>query len=127
MPSLEVAEQLKELTSTLASVESVLDVPKLEVEVTELEKQASAPDLWDDQERAQAVTSRLSFVQERSAGSLHFACELMTCPSCSNSPKLKVTRKCWLRRVSNSNRSLAKLLRWKSAPFLAANTMRARR
>ncbi len=63
MPSLEVAEQLKELTSTLASVESVLDVPKLEVEVTELEKQASAPDLWDDQERAQAVTSRLSFVQ----------------------------------------------------------------
>ena len=63
MPSLEVAEQLKELTSTLASVESVLDVPKLEVEVTELEKQASAPDLWDDQERAQAVTSRLSFIQ----------------------------------------------------------------
>ncbi len=63
MPSLEVAEQLKELTSTLASVESVLDVPRLEVEVTELEKQASAPDLWDDQERAQAVTSRLSFIQ----------------------------------------------------------------
>lgn len=63
MPSLEVAEQLKELTSTLASVESVLDVPKLEVEVTELEKQASAPDLWDDQVRAQAVTSRLSFIQ----------------------------------------------------------------
>ena len=29
----------------------------------DLEAQASAPDLWDDQDRAQQVTSRLSFVQ----------------------------------------------------------------
>lgn len=63
MPSLEVAEQLKELTATLVSIEAVLDVPKLADEIVELEKQASAPDLWDDQERAQAVTSRLSFLQ----------------------------------------------------------------
>lgn len=63
VPSLEVAEQLKELAATLVSIETVLDVPKLNDEIVELEKQASAPDLWDDQERAQAVTSRLSFVQ----------------------------------------------------------------
>ena len=63
VPSLEVAEQLKELTAIVASVETVLDVPTLTLEVAELESQASAPDLWDDQERAQAVTSRLSFVQ----------------------------------------------------------------
>ncbi len=63
MPSLEVAEQLKELTSTLVSIEKVLNVPKLADEVRELEVQASAPDLWDDQERAQVVTSRLSFLQ----------------------------------------------------------------
>lgn len=63
MPSLEVQEQLNQLTATLANVETVLDVPKLTQEVIELEKQASAPDLWDDQARAQTVTSRLSFVQ----------------------------------------------------------------
>ncbi len=63
MPSLEVAEQLKVLTATLVSIETVLDVPKLADEVRELEIQASAPDLWDDQERAQVVTSRLSFLQ----------------------------------------------------------------
>ncbi len=63
VPSLEVADQLKELTSTLVSIEKVLNVPKLADEVRELEVQASAPDLWDDQERAQVVTSRLSFLQ----------------------------------------------------------------
>jgi peptide chain release factor 2 len=41
----------------------VLDIPKLQTEVADLEQQASAPNLWDDQDRAQAVTSRLSFVQ----------------------------------------------------------------
>ncbi len=63
VPSLEVAEQLKVLTATLVSIEKVLNVPKLADEVRELEVQASAPDLWDDQERAQVVTSRLSFLQ----------------------------------------------------------------
>ncbi len=63
MPSLEIAEQLKELTATLVSIEAVLDVPQLAAEVVELEAQASAPDLWDDQDHAQVVTSRLSFVQ----------------------------------------------------------------
>ncbi len=63
VPSLEVAEQLKEIAAIVASVETVLDVPTLTTEVAELEKQASEPNLWDDQGRAQAVTSRLSFVQ----------------------------------------------------------------
>ncbi|MFA7266451.1 MAG: peptide chain release factor 2 [Candidatus Nanopelagicales bacterium] len=63
MPSLEIAEQLKELAATLVSIEAVLDVPQLAAEVVELEAQASAPDLWDDQDHAQVVTSRLSFVQ----------------------------------------------------------------
>jgi len=63
VPSLEIAEQLKELAATLVSIEAVLDVPQLAAEVVELEAQASAPDLWDDQDHAQVVTSRLSFVQ----------------------------------------------------------------
>lgn len=61
--SLETLEAIKELDATLTSVETVLDLPKLREEVTELERQASVPNLWDDQENAQAVTSRLSFVQ----------------------------------------------------------------
>ena len=47
----------------MASIEAVLDLGKLRAEAAELEKQASAPDLWDDPEKAQQVTSRLSAVQ----------------------------------------------------------------
>lgn len=63
MPSLEVQEELRALDSTLASIELVIDLPKLRNEVTELELAASAPNLWDDQDKAQRVTSRLSFAQ----------------------------------------------------------------
>ena len=56
-------EALKELDATLTSVEKVLDIPSMREEVTRLETEASAPDLWDDQAKAQSVTSRLSFVQ----------------------------------------------------------------
>jgi peptide chain release factor 2 len=47
----------------MASIEAVLDLGKLRGEATALEKQASAPDLWDDPDKAQQVTSRLSAVQ----------------------------------------------------------------
>jgi peptide chain release factor 2 len=56
-------EALKALDATLASVEAVIDLEKLRAEYAELEVQAAAPDLWDDQERAQKVTSRMSVVQ----------------------------------------------------------------
>jgi peptide chain release factor 2 len=55
--------QLKELSATLTSIESVLDLGALRREREELEQQAAQPDLWSDQERAQRVTSRLSQVQ----------------------------------------------------------------
>ena len=51
------------LDATLAGVEKVLDLPRLRAELADLEQQAAAPDLWDDQAHAQAVTSRLSFIQ----------------------------------------------------------------
>ncbi len=51
------------LESTLAGIEKVLDLPAMQSEVADLERQASAPDLWDDPASAQKVTSRLSFVQ----------------------------------------------------------------
>jgi peptide chain release factor 2 len=54
---------LDELDTTLTSIEAVLDVDKLRREVAELEQQAAAPDLWDDVEAAQALTSKLSYLQ----------------------------------------------------------------
>jgi peptide chain release factor 2 len=59
----DVPAELKELSATLASIEAVLDVPKLRGQVAELEKQASAPELWNDPENAQRVTSKLSHTQ----------------------------------------------------------------
>jgi peptide chain release factor 2 len=56
------AEQIKQLDSTLKSIEGVLDIDKLRDDKEQLEIAASAPDLWDDQAKAQDVTSRLSYV-----------------------------------------------------------------
>jgi peptide chain release factor 2 len=60
--TLDPAEALKTLDGTLTSVETVVDLDKLRREHAELEQQAAAPDLWDDQEKAQKVTSRMSVV-----------------------------------------------------------------
>ena len=57
------AESLKSLDATLRNIEGVLDLGRLRKEKDDLEVQASAPDLWDDQAAAQKVTSRLSYVQ----------------------------------------------------------------
>ena len=59
----DVPAELKELSATLASIEAVLDVPKLRGQVAELEQQASEPELWNDPENAQQVTSKLSHTQ----------------------------------------------------------------
>jgi peptide chain release factor 2 len=47
----------------MANLERVFDSETTQAEVSDLERQASAPDLWDDQANAQRVTSRLSFLQ----------------------------------------------------------------
>ncbi|MDQ1671552.1 MAG: peptide chain release factor 2 [Frankiaceae bacterium] len=59
----DVSEQLKELDSTLASIEAVLDIPRLHKELDDLEHEASDPELWSDQTRAQSVTSKLSRIR----------------------------------------------------------------
>jgi peptide chain release factor 2 len=59
--AVDFAEELKALDSTMRNIESVLDLDKLRRSKAELEEAASAPDLWDDQARAQEVTSRLSW------------------------------------------------------------------
>ncbi|MEO8888140.1 MAG: peptide chain release factor 2, partial [Jatrophihabitantaceae bacterium] len=60
---MDVPAELKELSATLASIENVLDLDKLRREAADLEAQASAPDLWNDPDKAQKVTSRLSYAQ----------------------------------------------------------------
>ncbi len=58
--AVELPERVQELDATLRGIEEVLDPAKLRAELADLEQQAGAPDLWDDQERAQQVTSRMS-------------------------------------------------------------------
>ncbi|PTR31742.1 peptide chain release factor 2 (bRF-2) [Rhodococcus sp. OK519] len=59
----DVSADLNELDATLTTVEKVLDVEELRRRIDELEHQASDPELWNDQEHAQKVTSQLSHAQ----------------------------------------------------------------
>jgi len=52
-----------DLDQTMVSIEAVVDVPSKREAIAALEVDASAPDLWSDQERAQQVTSQLSRLQ----------------------------------------------------------------
>ncbi|HEU5428215.1 MAG TPA: peptide chain release factor 2 [Actinocrinis sp.] len=61
--AVDVPEELKNLKSTMSSIEAVVDLDTLRGEIKRLNEEAAAPDLWDDQAKAQKVTSRLSYVQ----------------------------------------------------------------
>ncbi|GAA4236033.1 peptide chain release factor 2 [Actinomadura meridiana] len=63
MAGIEPEEQLKELGSTLAGIEQVLDLDAMRRDIVELREQSADPDLWNDQERAQSVTRRLSYLE----------------------------------------------------------------
>lgn len=56
-------QEIAAISATLTSIESVLDIPRLVSQKDELEAKAGAPDLWNDPESAQKVTSALSRVQ----------------------------------------------------------------
>ncbi|MDE9367763.1 peptide chain release factor 2 [Luteipulveratus sp. YIM 133132] len=51
---------IKALRTTMDSVREVTDLDSLRAQITDLESQSAAPDLWDDVEKAQQVTSTLS-------------------------------------------------------------------
>ncbi|WP_424213523.1 peptide chain release factor 2 [Streptomyces sp. BI20] len=63
MAVVDVSEELKSLSSTMGSIEAVLDLDKLRADIAVLEEQAAVPSLWDDPEAAQKITSRLSHLQ----------------------------------------------------------------
>jgi len=56
-------DQLKELGSTLTGIEAVLDLDAMRAEIAKLREESADPDLWSDQERAQQVTRRLSYLE----------------------------------------------------------------
>jgi peptide chain release factor 2 len=59
----DVAADLKDLSTTLEGIEVVTNVPALRAEIADLSDQAGQPDLWNDSEAAQKVTSRLAHAQ----------------------------------------------------------------
>jgi peptide chain release factor 2 len=59
----DVAADLKELSTTLGNVEAVMDIATLRKEVADLEEETAKPDLWNDPDYAQKVTSKLSHRQ----------------------------------------------------------------
>ncbi len=61
------AAAYKDLQTTMASIEAVVDVERLQATIADLSEQATAPDLWNDQDHAQQVTSRLSHAQSELA------------------------------------------------------------
>src|SRR5487761_1749230 len=63
MAAIDPAEEIKELSSKLTGVEVVLDLDAMRREAVGLRETASSPTLWADQERAQAVTRRLAYLE----------------------------------------------------------------
>jgi peptide chain release factor 2 len=63
MAGTDPAEELAALTSTLDSIEAVVDPGEMEKEAASLREQAADPELWADQDRAQKVTRRLSYLE----------------------------------------------------------------
>jgi peptide chain release factor 2 len=64
---LDLGPRIAALRSTLGDVLAVVGVDGLRTRIAELEQAASAPDLWDDPEAAQKVTSELSHAQSQLA------------------------------------------------------------
>ncbi|MBF4462715.1 MULTISPECIES: peptide chain release factor 2 [unclassified Rathayibacter] len=60
-------EQITALRSTFSDIRAVIDVEGLRAKIAELSEQAGAPDLWDDTDAAQKITSALSHRQSELA------------------------------------------------------------
>ncbi|MDZ8172220.1 peptide chain release factor 2 [Microbacterium xanthum] len=63
MLELDMSADIQALRSTFSDIKAVVDVDALEKEIARLNDEAAAPDLWDDVENAQKVTSALSHRQ----------------------------------------------------------------
>lgn len=61
----EISADVDDLDATLGTIEKVMNPGDLEERARELEAQASDPELWDNPDHAQTVTSELSHVQAK--------------------------------------------------------------
>jgi len=67
MIELDLSDQIAALRSTFGDIRAVLDVDAITADIARLSEAAGAPDLWDDTENAQKVTSALSHRQSELA------------------------------------------------------------
>ncbi|GAA2082468.1 peptide chain release factor 2 [Pseudolysinimonas kribbensis] len=67
MIELDLSDRIGALRQTFSDIRAVVGVDRLERQIAELNEQAGAPDLWDDPENAQKVTSALSHRQSELA------------------------------------------------------------
>ncbi|MBI0064880.1 MULTISPECIES: peptide chain release factor 2 [Bifidobacterium] len=65
MAEMDFAQALEQAKAKYEMISKALDPEGLRSRIADLERQASAPGLWDDQENAQKVTSRLSALQSQ--------------------------------------------------------------
>src|ERR1700746_4051913 len=63
MAGTDPADEITALTSTLDSIEAVLDPGEMQKEAADLRLQAADPELWADPDRGQKVTRRLSYLE----------------------------------------------------------------
>jgi peptide chain release factor 2 len=63
MAGTDPADEITALTSTLDSIEAVLDPGEMQKEAADLRLQAADPELWTDPDRGQKVTRRLSYLE----------------------------------------------------------------
>lgn len=60
MAEVHLSQEIRALRSSMADISAVLRPAEIEREIAELELQAANPQLWDDQAKAQSVTSKLA-------------------------------------------------------------------
>jgi len=65
MAEMDFAQALEQAKAKYEMISKALDPEGLRSRIADLERQASAPGLWDNQENAQKVTSRLSALQSQ--------------------------------------------------------------
>jgi peptide chain release factor 2 len=63
MAATDPAVAISELSSKLDTIEAVVDPDAMRTEAADLREQAADPGLWENQDRAQAVTRRLSYLE----------------------------------------------------------------
>ncbi len=67
MLDFDLSAEIQALRSTFADIKTVVNVEELTAEIARLSEEAGAPDLWDDTDKAQKVTSALSHRQSELA------------------------------------------------------------